>query len=239
MLWIRIDEKKYSWKKNLIFVWSKNNFLIHIPQASIKDIQATREAFSHQKRTSTTYEMKFMNFLYFCGSFLPSLIRIRIRTANRDPNTDPGTPLNPDPIRIWIHNTTCRESFPVLTLALISFSHWAMRLAGQMMRVVLVFIRLSFPFHPASSCKEKVERVKILWEGSRFANPVFIVDPNPAIFTFLDDTVGVQIQIINIGKKGNNLFERICWKAWFLWITYSKCVGFDKQNLNFEETINH
>ncbi len=36
----------------------------------------------------------------FCGSFLPS----RIQIANPDPNTDPGTPLKPDPlqIRIWI-----------------------------------------------------------------------------------------------------------------------------------------
>ncbi len=34
---------------------------------------------------------------YVCGSFLPSWIRI----AN--PDTDPGTPLNPDPLRIQIH----------------------------------------------------------------------------------------------------------------------------------------
>ncbi len=38
-------------------------------------------------------------FFYVCGSFLPSWIRIRI--AN--PDTDPGVPLNPYPIRI--HNT--------------------------------------------------------------------------------------------------------------------------------------
>ncbi len=40
----------------------------------------------------------------FCGSFLPTWIQISI--TNPDPG--PGTPLNPDPIRmirIWIHST--------------------------------------------------------------------------------------------------------------------------------------
>jgi hypothetical protein len=47
--------------------------------------------------------MKFHNFFYFCGSFLPSWIR------NRIPNTDPDplTWLNPDPIRIRIRNPAC------------------------------------------------------------------------------------------------------------------------------------
>jgi hypothetical protein len=39
-----------------------------------------------------------MNFFSFCGSFLPSWIRIRI--PNTDP--DPLARLNTDPIRIWI-----------------------------------------------------------------------------------------------------------------------------------------
>jgi hypothetical protein len=46
-------------------------------------------------------KMKFINFFYVCGSFLTSWIRIE----NPDPNTDPGTPLNPDPIRIRTHST--------------------------------------------------------------------------------------------------------------------------------------
>ncbi len=41
--------------------------------------------------------MKFLNFSYLCGSFLPSWIRIRIP----NPDTDPLTWLNPEPIRIW------------------------------------------------------------------------------------------------------------------------------------------
>ncbi len=46
----------------------------------------------------TLQNMNFFNFFYFCGSFLPSWIRIRI------PNPDPGTltRLNPDPIGIRI-----------------------------------------------------------------------------------------------------------------------------------------
>ncbi len=41
-----------------------------------------------------------MNFFYFCGTFLPSWIRIRIRIPNTDP--DPLARLNTDPIRIRI-----------------------------------------------------------------------------------------------------------------------------------------
>ncbi len=42
----------------------------------------------------TIQNMNFWIFFYFCGSFLPSWIRIRI------PNPDTLTRLNPDPIRI-------------------------------------------------------------------------------------------------------------------------------------------
>jgi hypothetical protein len=42
--------------------------------------------------------MNFKKKLYFCGSFLPSWIRIRIPNTDSDP--DPLTRLNPDPIRI-------------------------------------------------------------------------------------------------------------------------------------------
>ncbi len=41
-----------------------------------------------------------MNFFYFCGSFLPSWIRIRISIQITDP--DPMVRLNTDPIRIRI-----------------------------------------------------------------------------------------------------------------------------------------
>ncbi len=42
--------------------------------------------------------MKFLNFFYFCGSFLPSWIRIRI--SNPDSDTDPRIWLNREPILI-------------------------------------------------------------------------------------------------------------------------------------------
>ncbi len=47
------------------------------PQASIKDVQATEEAFSLQKRTSSTSKPEMSKkIFYFCGSFLLSWIRI-------------------------------------------------------------------------------------------------------------------------------------------------------------------
>jgi hypothetical protein len=39
--------------------------------------------------------MKFVNFFLFLWVFFVLL----------NPDPDPGTPLNPDPIRIWIRNT--------------------------------------------------------------------------------------------------------------------------------------
>jgi hypothetical protein len=66
-------------------------------------VKATAEVLSPQKRTSTLRKMKFLIFFYFCGSFLPSWIRIRIT------NPELLTWLNPDPIRIHIRirNTDC------------------------------------------------------------------------------------------------------------------------------------
>jgi len=42
--------------------------------------------------------MKFSTFFYFCGSILPSWIRIRIRICflNADPDQDPATQINAD-----------------------------------------------------------------------------------------------------------------------------------------------
>jgi hypothetical protein len=39
--------------------------------------------------------MKILDFFYFCGSFLPSWIRIR--NLNADPDTDPAPQINADP----------------------------------------------------------------------------------------------------------------------------------------------
>jgi hypothetical protein len=64
--------------------------------ASIKDSQATGEAFSPQKRTSSTSkDENSVLFSVFWGSFLPSWIRIRIRSLCADP--DPTAQINADP----------------------------------------------------------------------------------------------------------------------------------------------
>jgi hypothetical protein len=47
-----------------------------------------------------------MNFFYFCGSFLPSWIRI----PNTDPDPDPLARLNTDPI--WIRNPGLMDPDP-------------------------------------------------------------------------------------------------------------------------------
>jgi hypothetical protein len=46
--------------------------------------------------------LQIMIFFYFCGSFLPSWIRIRVQIT--DPDPDPMVRLNTDPIRIRIRN---------------------------------------------------------------------------------------------------------------------------------------
>ncbi len=58
------------------------------------------------KRGHPTFQN--MNFFYFCGSFLPSWIRIRI--PNTDP--DPLARLNTDPIRIRIRNPASKRLGP-------------------------------------------------------------------------------------------------------------------------------
>ncbi len=74
---------------------------IYLSQASIKYFQVIEEAFSSQKRPSNTSKHELLQtIVYFCASFLPSWIRI----PNTDPDLDPQTQLNTDPIRIRIHN---------------------------------------------------------------------------------------------------------------------------------------
>jgi hypothetical protein len=66
----------------------KTSFFTY-PYASIKDVQATGEAFSPQKRTSSNSKNKISNF-FLCLWVIFALV-------DPDPDTDPGTPLNPDP----------------------------------------------------------------------------------------------------------------------------------------------
>jgi hypothetical protein len=75
--------KKYTAEKNIKFFWDQKQFTY--AQGSIKDVQVAKEAFSSQKRTSSTSKHEISNFFLLLWSFLPSWIRIRI------PNTDPLT----------------------------------------------------------------------------------------------------------------------------------------------------
>jgi len=70
---------------------------IYLPKGSIKEAQATGEAFSSQKRTSSTSIDENSVLFYFFGSFLPSWIRIRIRNLYADPDPDPTAQINADP----------------------------------------------------------------------------------------------------------------------------------------------
>jgi hypothetical protein len=63
--------------------------------------------------------MKFLNFFYFYGSFLPSWIWIRIRILNTDP--DPLTWLNPDPIGIRFRIRNPAQTWGIFALV---FNHW-------------------------------------------------------------------------------------------------------------------
>jgi hypothetical protein len=79
-------------KKNEIFFDQKLQFTY--PYASIKYVQVAEETFSSQKRPSNTSKHELLQFFfYFCGSFLPSWIRI----PNTDPDPDPPARLNTDP----------------------------------------------------------------------------------------------------------------------------------------------
>ncbi len=90
-------KKNYSWNFFFNFFFISKTAIYLSP-----GLQVIEEAFSSQKRPSNTSKHELLQIIvYFCGSFMPSWIRIRI--PNTDP--DPQTQLNTDPIRIRIHNT--------------------------------------------------------------------------------------------------------------------------------------
>ncbi len=83
--------------------WSKNAIYLSLGLHKVRpsyrrSLQLSKEAIQHFKH-------ELLKFFYFCGSFLPSWIRIRI------PNPDPLTRLNPDPIRIRISNSDLNKQF--------------------------------------------------------------------------------------------------------------------------------
>ncbi len=73
--------KRFTAEKNQIF-FRKSKIAIYSPIPSLKRTSKLpiEEAFSPQKRTSSTSKHEISNFFfYFCGYFLPYWMRIRIR----------------------------------------------------------------------------------------------------------------------------------------------------------------
>jgi hypothetical protein len=87
--------RKKIQQKNLFDLFLIKNCNLLIPKLQEKPSALNREHPHSEK-------WNLLTFFYVFGSFLPSWIRIRIA------NPDPGTPLDPDLIRIWIHNTGSR-----------------------------------------------------------------------------------------------------------------------------------
>ncbi len=82
--WPKTEEKNTAENFKNLFFGPKTVYLLSY-------VQATREAFSHQKITASTST----NFSMFVGHFCPPGSGFGI--ANPYPDTDPGTPLNHDP----------------------------------------------------------------------------------------------------------------------------------------------
>ncbi len=78
--------KKKNTAENFVYLFVIKNCNLLMP------IQATEEAVSPQKRTSST-----SNEIYLLFSMFVAVCHF-CRIANPDPDTDPGTPVNRDPI---------------------------------------------------------------------------------------------------------------------------------------------
>ncbi len=80
-----------KWRKKIqqkfFYIFSRSKIAIYSCPNNRKSLQPSKENIQDFKKWN------FLTFSYVCGSFLPSWIRIRIG----NPDTDPGTPLNPDP----------------------------------------------------------------------------------------------------------------------------------------------
>jgi hypothetical protein len=88
-------EKNYSWKKFKFFLDQKLQFTY--PQASIKNVQVTEEAFSSQKRPSSTSKHELLK------NFLLLWVIFALLDPDPDPDSESGSTVpiefgsNPDP----------------------------------------------------------------------------------------------------------------------------------------------
>ncbi len=102
--WIRIRTQHFKWFRVGSRVLLTKNWKFFNQKWQFTYVQATGEVFSSKKKNIQHFKKwNLLTFFYVCWSFLPSWIRLRI--ANPDPATDPGTLMHPDPIRIRIHRT--------------------------------------------------------------------------------------------------------------------------------------
>jgi hypothetical protein len=91
-------EKNNSRKKIYFFF---DQTAIYLSLGLYKNMSRLQKKPPAHKRGHPT--LQNMNFFYFCGSFLPSWIRIRIQITDPDPdpmgrlNTDPDTDPDPKP----------------------------------------------------------------------------------------------------------------------------------------------
>ncbi len=94
--------KKYSWKKNNLF-WSKIAIYILALRKGHpsfrRSLQLSKENIQHFKKWN------LLTFLYFCGSFLPSLIRIQGSHWIRIHNTASNLNQPVQSMRVRIGNT--------------------------------------------------------------------------------------------------------------------------------------
>ncbi len=99
-----------NWKKctakKIKFVRSKNTICLSLGLQKGRP-SYKRRSLQPPKKTSSLQSMDFLIFFLLCELFLSSGIRIRIP----NPDTDPLTWLNPDPIRIRIWITACCRTF--------------------------------------------------------------------------------------------------------------------------------
>ncbi len=126
--------RKESWKIFYPFFISNYNLLFHIPYlhkgrpSSRRSLQLSKENIQHDKK------LNLFTFSIFVGHFCPPGSESG-RIANPDPDTDSGTPLNPDKIWSGIHKTSLhpRISLPSSVLGSNPASPDTVELEGRQM----------------------------------------------------------------------------------------------------------
>jgi hypothetical protein len=104
--WPKTEEKKSS-KKFFFLFWSKIAIYLSIGHHK-GPLSYRRSLWPSKENVQLFKKWNLLTLFYVCGSFLPFL----------DSDTDQGTPLYPDPIRIRIrvHNTVLNHGLKIVTI---------------------------------------------------------------------------------------------------------------------------